>query len=130
VTEPFPPSKANHVALSPLSFLHRTANVHPDRLAVVYGKRQYTWTETRNRCCQLGSALNGAGVKTGDTVSVLAFNTPEMFEAHFGVPQSGAVLNAINTRLDADTISYILDHAASKVLRWMVFKKEGLHYAL
>lgn len=116
MTELFPPDKANHVALSPLSFLHRTANVHPDRIAVIYGKRQFTWTQTRDRCGQLGSALINAGVNTGDTVSVLAFNTPEMFEAHFGVPQSGAVLNAINTRLDADTVSYILDHADSKVL--------------
>jgi len=115
-TETFPPQKANFVPLTPLSFLQRTAAVHPERTSVVYGEKQYTWKQTRERCNQFASALIKAGVKTGDTVSVLAFNTPEMFEAHFGVPQSGAVLNAINTRLDADTIAYILQHASTKIL--------------
>ncbi len=116
MTEDYQPQKANHVALTPLSFLHRTADVYPDHLAVVYNERQYTWSQTRDRCCQLASALKKSGVKKGDTVSVLAFNTPELFEAHFGVPLCGAVLNTINTRLDADTVSYILDHGNAKVL--------------
>jgi len=116
VTDQYLPQKANHVALTPLSFLHRTADVHPDHMAVEYNDRHYTWAQTRKRCCQLASALKKTGVKAGDTVSVLAFNTPELFEAHFGVPLSGAVLNTINTRLDADTISYILDHGNARVL--------------
>lgn len=114
--EDYQPQKANHVALTPLSFLHRTADVYPDHLAVVYNERQYTWSQTRDRCCQLASALQKIGIKKGDTVSVLAFNTPELFDAHFGVPLSGAVLNTINTRLDADTVSYILDHGDAKAL--------------
>jgi len=116
VREDYQPQKANHVALTPLSFLHRTADVYPDHLAVVYNERQYTWSQTRDRCCQLASALQKIGIKKGDTVSVLAFNTPELFDAHFGVPLSGAVLNTINTRLDADTVSYILDHGDAKAL--------------
>ena len=116
MTEQYQPQKANHVALTPLSFLHRTADVYPDHASVIYHDKQYTWSETRDRCCQLSDALKGAGVKQGDAVSVLAFNTPELFEAHFGVPLSGAVLNTINTRLDADTIAYILEHANSKIL--------------
>lgn len=116
MTDQYQPKKANHVALTPLSFLHRTADVHPQHMAVKYGDREYNWSQTRLRCCQLGSALKQAKVSEGDTVSVLAFNTPELFEAHFGVPLSGAVLNTINTRLDADTISYILEHADAKVL--------------
>jgi len=116
VSDQYQPQKANHVALTPLSFLHRTADVHPEHAAVEYQERHYTWAQTRDRCCQLGSALRKAGVKPGDTVSVLAFNTPELFEAHFGVPLSGAVLNTINTRLDSDTVSYILDHGNARVL--------------
>ncbi|MCL4145049.1 UNVERIFIED_CONTAM: hypothetical protein GTU68_065231, partial [Idotea baltica] len=107
---------ANHVALTPLSFLHRTADVYPDHPAVIYNERQYSWSQSQARCCQLASALKNAGIQRGDTVAVLAFNTPELFEAHFGVPMSGAVLNTINTRLDADTVSYILDHGNAKTL--------------
>ncbi len=116
MSDAYQPKKANHVALTPLSFLHRTADVHPEHMAVRYNDREYTWSESRKRCCQLGNALKQAGIQTGDTVSVLAFNTPELFEAHFGVPLSGAVLNTINTRLDADTISYILEHANTRLL--------------
>ncbi len=112
----YQPQKANHVALTPLSFLHRTADIYPDHTAVVYNDRQYTWEQCRRRCCQLASALKQSGIQRGDTVSVLAFNTPELFEAHFGVPLSGAVLNTINTRLDADTVSYILEHGNAKAL--------------
>jgi len=116
VTEHYQPQQANHVALTPLSFLHRTADIYPDHVAVVYNDRKYTWAQCRNRCCQLASALKQSGIERGDTVAVLAFNTPELFEAHFGVPLSGAVLNTINTRLDADTVSYILEHGDAKAL--------------
>jgi len=116
VTEHYQPQKANHVALTPLSFLHRTADIYPDHPAIVYNDRQYTWAQCRSRCCQLASALKQAGIQCGDTVAVLAFNTPELFEAHFGVPLSGAVLNTINTRLDADTVSYILEHGNAQAL--------------
>jgi len=116
VTHTYLPQKANHVPLTPLSFLHRTADVYPNHTAVVYNDRRYSWAESRTRCCQLASALKQAGITRGDTVAVLAFNTPELFEAHFGVPMSGAVLNTINTRLDADTVGYILSHGNAKVL--------------
>ncbi len=116
MTDNYQPQQANHVPLTPLSFLHRTADVYPDHMAVVYNDRQYTWAQSRDRCCQLASALKSIGIQREDTVAVLAFNTPELFEAHFGVPMSGAVLNTINTRLDADTISYILDHGNAKAL--------------
>ncbi len=107
---------ANHVALSPLSFLHRAALAHPDRIATIYGKHRRTWAETRERCRQLAAALRRLGVDRGDTVAVMAANTPELFEAHFGVPLAGGVLNAINTRLDPDTVRYILEHGRAKVL--------------
>ncbi len=111
-----PKTAANHVPLSPLSFLRRTSDVHPDRPAVVYHDRTYTWGEVGERAARLCSALTGLGVGRGDTVSVIAANTPELFEAHFGVPMAGAVLNAINTRLDRDTIAYILEHSDASVL--------------
>jgi fatty-acyl-CoA synthase len=107
---------ANYAPLTPLVFLDWSADVYPDRLAVVHGRRRFTWTQTRERCQRLASALSARGVGRGDTVSVVAANTPEMVEAHFGVPMTGAVLNTINTRLDAATIAYILDHAQARVL--------------
>ena len=106
---------ANYEALTPLSFLPRTALMFPDRRAVVYGERSYSWQEFYNRCKQLASALNSIGIAKGDTVAILAANTPEMIEAHFGIPMSGAVLNTINTRLDAETIAYVLGHGEAKV---------------
>ena len=109
-------NQANFTPLSPLSFLKRSAEVYPDRKSIVHGDRVYTWRETYERSIQLASALNKHGIKKGDTVSVLCFNTPEIYEAHFGVPMIGAVLNTINIRLDIDTISYILEHGESKVL--------------
>ena len=114
--ECFDKNAANHVPLSPLSFLKRTALMYPDYVATIYGDRQYTWGETYNRCRRLASALKVRGIQKGDTVSVVAANTPEMLEAHFGIPMSGAVLNTINTRLDADTIAYILEHGEAKAL--------------
>jgi len=108
-------SDANYDPLTPLSFLRRTALMFPDRRAVVYGERQYSWQAFYNRCKKLASALSRAGIQKGDTVAILAANTPEMVEAHFGIPMSGAVLNTVNTRLDDETIAYILGHGEAKV---------------
>ena len=106
----------NFVPLSPLSFIERTKDVYPKYASVIYGDRTYTWLETYNRCLKFASALEKHGVGLGDTVSIIAANTPEIFEAHYSVPMTGAVLNAINTRLEADTIAYILDHGDARVL--------------
>ena len=114
--EAMPRNEANFVPLSPLSFITRTADLFPDRTAVIYGERRYTWAESYARMRRLASALNGAGLGIGDTVSVIAANTPEMFEAHFGVPMAGCVLNTINTRLEAETISYILENSDCRAL--------------
>jgi fatty-acyl-CoA synthase len=99
-----------------LVFLDWSADVYPERAAVVHGGRRFTWAQTRERCRRLASALTARGIGRGDTVSVIAANTPEMVEAHFGIPMTGAVLNTINTRLDAATIAFILDHAQARVL--------------
>ena len=107
---------ANFAALSPLSFIERTAAIYPDRLAVVHGAVRRTWAETYDRCRRLAGALAARGIGRGDTVAVIAANIPEMFEAHFGVPMSGAVLNTINTRLDAEAIAFILNHGEAKVV--------------
>ncbi len=107
---------ANYVPLTPLSFLARTARVFPDHTSVVHGARSFTWKETQARCRQLASALSRRGIGVGDTVAFLAHNTPEMYEAHFGVPMTGAVLNALNTRLDAEAIAFMLNHGEAKFL--------------
>jgi fatty-acyl-CoA synthase len=107
---------ANYIPLSPLTFLERTRDIYPNYEAVVYESRSYTWEEVYKRCVKFASALDKLGVKTGDTVSVMAFNTPEIFEAHYSIPMVGAVINAINTRLDPNTVSYILEHSDAKVL--------------
>ena len=107
---------ANYVPLSPLSFLTRTAAVFPSRTSVIHGSRSWTWSETGERCRRLASALAARGIGAGDTVSVMLPNVPAAFEATFGVPMTGAVLNALNTRLDASTIAFILDHADARVL--------------
>ncbi|MBL8491071.1 MAG: acyl-CoA synthetase [Rhodocyclaceae bacterium] len=107
---------ANYVPLSPLSFIERSAFVYPNRASVIQGARQYTWKETYERCRRLGSALANRGVGKGDTVAVMLPNTAPMFEAHFGVPMSGAVLNTLNTRLDAEAIAFMLQHGEAKVL--------------
>ncbi|WP_374278835.1 acyl-CoA synthetase [Azonexus sp.] len=107
---------ANYVPLSPLSFLERSAFVYPKRIAVIQGARQYTWAETYRRCRQLGSALAGRGIGKGDTVAVMLPNTAPMFEAHFGIAMCGAVLNTLNTRLDAETVAFMLDHGEARVL--------------
>jgi len=107
---------ANHVPLSPLSFLARTAEVYPDKIALIHGRLRQTWGETYARCRRLACALVRRGIGRGDVVAVLAPNTPAMYEAHFGVPMAGAVLNTINIRLDAATIAFILEHGGAKVL--------------
>ncbi|MEO8007705.1 MAG: AMP-binding protein, partial [Betaproteobacteria bacterium] len=107
---------ANYVPLSPLSFLSRAAEVHPDRIAVIHGDAETTWREIYQRCRKLASALIRRGIGTGDTVAVMLPNVPAMFEAHFGVPMTGAVLNTLNTRLDADTIAFMLNHGEAKAL--------------
>ena len=109
-------NEANFVALSPLSFIERSASVYPDRIAVIYGSRLQTWRDTYARCRRLASALRQRGVGAGDTVAVMLPNVPAMFEAHFGVPMTGAVLNTLNTRLDAQAIAFMLRHGQAKVL--------------
>ena len=108
--------RANFAALTPLSFLARTAAVYPDKTAVIHGQRRFTYREFQERCRRLANALYRRGVGPGDAVSVMAANVPALLEAHYGVPMVGAVLNALNYRLDASSIAFILDHAASKIL--------------
>jgi fatty-acyl-CoA synthase len=109
-------NEANHVPLTPLSFARRTAEVFPDRVAVIHGDTRFTWSETYARCKRLASALVARGIGKGDTVAVMAPNVPALLEAHFGVPLCGAVLNALNIRLDAEAIAFILHHGEAKVL--------------
>ncbi len=110
------PGCANFSPLTPLSFLPRTAEIHPDRIAVVHGKRRITYAEFYARARRLAAALARRGIRRGDTVSAMLPNVPAMLEAHFGVPMLGAVLNTINTRLDADTVAYILEHGEAKAI--------------
>jgi fatty-acyl-CoA synthase len=107
---------ANYTPLSPVSLIARTAYTYPHHLAVVHGDRRYTWAETYARSRRLASALAKAGIGVGDTVALMASNTPEMVEAHFGVPMTGGVLNTLNTRLDAEAIAFMLEHGEAKVL--------------
>ena len=109
-------NNANYVPLTPLSFLERAKDIYPDYEALIYEDRSYTWDQIYKRCTKFASALEKIGIKEGDTVSVMAFNTPEIFETHYSVPMTGAVLNTINTRLDAKTVAYIIDHSEAKVL--------------
>ena len=110
------PNEANFAPITPLSFLLRSAEIYPDRTAVIHGKRRYSYREFYDRARRLASALAGAGVECGDTVSVMLPNVPAMVEAHYGVPMLGAVLNTINTRLEPATVAYILKHGEAKVL--------------
>ena len=107
---------ANFQPLTPLSFLERAAEVYPDAPAIVHGARSWNYRQFYARARQLASALARRGIKRGDTVSVMLANTPALIEAHYGVPMTGAVLNALNTRLDAALFAFILDHADAKVL--------------
>lgn len=111
-----PKTPANYVPLSPLSFLTRTAHVYADDIAVIYGDTRRSWAQVQARCRAVASSLRARGIKPGDTVSVLLPNIPEMFELHYAVAMSGGVLNTINTRLEAETIAYIFDHADSRLV--------------
>lgn len=128
-------NSANFVPLTPLSFLHRTADIYPQRESLIYNELRYTWSQTRNRCTRVASSLSARGINKNDTVSVFAFNTPEMFECHFSIPMVGAILNTINTRVDAETVAYIIDHAESKAIivdrqLWPVLKEALTHCTL
>ncbi|HUT48842.1 MAG TPA: acyl-CoA synthetase [Alphaproteobacteria bacterium] len=120
VTNPFEDhldrNDANYVPLSPLSFLPRAAEVYPERTAIIHGDRRTNWREVYARSRRLASALTQRGIAKGDVVAVMAPNVPELFEAHYGVPMTGAVLNTLNVRLDAATIAFILGHGGAKLL--------------
>ena len=107
---------ANYAPLTPLSFLERAAYTFPERVAVVHGARRFTWRETYARSRRLASALARRGIGLGDTVAAMLANTPEMYECAFGVPMCGAVVNTLNTRLDAEAIAFMLDHGEAKLL--------------
>jgi len=107
---------ANHTPMTPLGFIARSAEVYPERLAIIHGELRQTWAQTYARCRQLASALQQHGIGKNDTVAVMLPNTPPMVEAHFGVPMAGAVLNTLNTRLDPQTIAFMLDHGEAKAL--------------
>ncbi len=111
-----PQTPANHAPMSPLSFIERTAEVYPTRLAIVHGDLRQDWAATYRRTRQLASALAQAGIGKNDTVAVMLPNTPPMVEAHFGIPMAGAVLNALNTRLDPETVAFMLDHGEAKAV--------------
>ena len=106
---------ANFVPLTPLTFLERVKDIYPNYEALVYENRSYTWSDVYRRCTKFASALEKIGIGLGDTVSVMAMNTPEIFEAYYSVPMTGAILNTINVRLDAKTVQYILEHSEAKV---------------
>ncbi|NND01037.1 MAG: long-chain-fatty-acid--CoA ligase [Gammaproteobacteria bacterium] len=119
---------ANYVALTPVSFLQRTADLYPEHESLIYHDTRYTWSQTRERCTRVAASLAKRDIGKNDTVSIFAFNTPEMFESHFSVAMAGAVLNTINTRLDAETVAYIIDHAESKLFMvdralWPILEK-------
>ena len=108
-------NSSNFVPLSPITFLERAKDVYPDYEALVYGERKYTWGQVYDRTIQFASALEKQGIGLGDTVSILAANTPELFESHYSIPMTGAVINTINIRLDPRTIAYILEHSDAKL---------------
>jgi fatty-acyl-CoA synthase len=107
---------ANYAPLTPLSFLERAAFVYPNQVAIIHGTQRFTWKETYARCRRLASALAKRGIGVGDTVAVMLPNIPAMVEVHFGVPMTGATLNTLNTRLDAEAIAFMLEHGEAKVL--------------
>src|SRR5258706_15205277 len=107
---------ANYAPLTPVSFLRRSADVYPDKVAVIHGERAYTYREFRERCSRLASVLAQRGIGRGDTVAIMAPNVPALLECHYAVPGLGAILNALNYRLDAATIAFCLDHGGAKVL--------------
>src|SRR5258705_3463703 len=107
---------ANYAPLTPLSFLDRAAYVYPERVSVIHGAQRTTWSETYARCRRLASALAKRGIGVGQTVAAMLPNTPPMYEAHFGVAMTGAVVNTLNTRLDAEAIAFMLDHGEARIL--------------
>src|SRR5579859_1897207 len=107
---------ANYVPLTPLSFLARSAAVYPDHVSAVYEDRRFTWSQTFERCRRVASWLAGKGIGEGDTVAAMLPNVPAMNELHFAVPMAGAVLNALNIRLDAPSIAFQLDHGGAKII--------------
>ena len=107
---------ANYAALTPVSFLAWAAEVYPERLSGIHGARRFTWRETYERCRRLASALRGLGVRRDTTVALMLANTPEMYEAHFGIPMAGGVINTLNTRLDAEALAFMLRHGEARVL--------------
>ena len=107
---------ANFVALTPLSFLARTAAIYPDHISAVYEGRVFTWAQTYARCRRFASYLAGRDIGCGDTVAAMLPNIPAMNELHFAVPMAGAVLNALNIRLDAASIAFQLDHGGAKII--------------
>ncbi len=109
-------NQANYQPLTPLTFLDRSADIFPDRIAIIHGEMRISYAVFRRRCRRLASALVKLGIGKNDTVSVMLANTPAMLDCHFGVPMTGAVLNTLNTRLDAATIGFTLDHAEAKVV--------------
>ena len=109
-------NRANYIPLSPVSFLLRTARVYPNRTAVVYGARRLSWAAFYARCANMAAALAKRGIRKGDVISFVAANTPELVEAHFAVPMAGAVLNAVNIRLDEDTMRHIFEHSEAKMI--------------
>ena len=106
-------NKANYIPLTPLSFLYRTKEIFPNRLAWIYGKRKASYEDLYFKCKKLAAAIKKLNVRRGDVVSVMLPNVPEMIEAHFGVPMSGAILNSLNTRLEKRSIEFILKHSKS-----------------
>ena len=111
-----PRNEANFAPLTPLAFIQRTAELYPERLAIVHGELRQSWGQTYARCRQLASSLRQSGIGKNDTVAVMLPNTPPMVEAHFGVPMAGAVLNALNTRLDPEAVAFMLDHGEARAV--------------
>ena len=111
-----PRTPANFAPMTPLAFIQRTAEVYPDRLAIVHGELRQSWADTYARCRRLASALQSRGIGRNDTVAVMLPNTPPMVEAHFGIPMAGAVLNTLNTRLDPEAVAFMLDHGEAKAI--------------
>lgn len=109
-------NRANFEPLTPVSFLKRAAQVVPDHVAIIHGKRRYTYRTFLDRSCRLANALSARNIAAGDCVAIMAANTPEMLEAHNAVPMIGAVLNSLNIRLDPQTIAFVLEHGEAKVL--------------
>lgn len=107
---------ANHTPISPLTFIERAASVYPDYPALVYGDLRRSWAEVYKRSRRLASALSKRGIVEGDTVALMLPNIPSMYEAHYGIPMTGAVINALNIRLDADAIAFMLKHGEAKII--------------